>query len=324
MEFEPIERRLATRDAALVAEIEREFARLRGEVGSGRGETADFTTLIAKLRGARIVLAGERGGYVDFANSLLIIVREGLEVILIVSALAAYLSKGGHVVALRWLYGGAVVGVVSSIATAVLLDLLLENVAVGKELLEGITMLVAAVMLFFVSYWLISKVEARHWQHYIQRSLNRALGRGSRAAMAGVAFLAVYREGFETVLFYRALAADAPALPVVVGFLVGCCALAALWVGISFFSLRIPLKQFFGLTGTLLYVLAFRFLGSGIAELQGAGVVDFTPVVWWPDFAPLAMSANLETGLVQLTLIAAAAVALFVALSVRRRAEAVH
>jgi len=309
LQFEPVERRLGARDPALVGRIEREFSRLRGELGAGRNDAEGFETLLASLDDARNAAAAPKDWTAIFIASLLIILREGLEVILIVSALAAYLAKGGHTAALRWLYGGAGVGVVISIITAFALDVLLDNVAVGQEILEGITMLVAAAVLFSVSYWLISKVEARHWQNYIQRSLNHALGRGSNFAMAGVSFLAVYREGFETVLFYRALAVDSAFSPLAIGFAVGLAALAALWVAISWFSLRIPLKQFFGLTGALLYLLAFRFIGAGIGELQEAGVVTITPIAWWPDLSTLGMAANLETAMAQVILVVAAAIA---------------
>jgi len=142
--------------------------------------------------------------------------------------------------------------------------------------------------------------------------------------MAGVSFLAVYREGFETVLFYRALAVDVAAAPVISGFLVGSVLLAGLWVGITWFSLRIPLKPFFGLTGGLLYLLAFRFMGAGVGELQAAGVLPITPVGWWPNLSVLAMSANMETGVVQLILLVAAALAAAVLWSSRGQDAAAH
>jgi len=309
IQFEPLERRIGARDPAAVATVERRFSSLRGELGAGRNDVAGFEALTASLADLEAADNVPDSWYGVFIASLLIMLREGLEVILVVSALAAYLAKGGHAMALRWLYGGAWVGIAFSVVTAFLLDRLLDNVAIGKEILEGVTMLLAAAVLFSVSYWLISKVEARRWQDYIQRSLNHALGRGSNVAMAGVSFLAVYREGFETVLFYRALAVDAAAPPMFVGVVVGALALAVLWVGINRFSLRIPLKPFFGLTGGLLYLLAFRFVGAGVGELQAAGVMSITPVGWWPNLAPLAMVSNLETGVLQLILVVAAVIA---------------
>jgi FTR1 family protein len=324
IEFEPVERRVGARDPGLVAEVERRFSSLRGELGAGRNDVAGFDALSSSLAQVSDAGSAPDSWYGVFIASLLIILREGLEVILVVSALAAYLSKGGHATALRWLYGGAWVGIVISILTAFLLDRMLDNVAVGQEVLEGVTMLIAAGVLFSVSYWLISKVEAKRWQDYIQRSLNHALGQSSNFAMAGVSFLAVYREGFETVLFYRALAVDVAAAPVISGFLAGSVLLAGLWVGITWFSLRIPLKPFFGLTGGLLYLLAFRFMGAGVGELQAAGVLPITPVGWWPNLPILAMSANMETGVVQLLLVVAAALAAAVLWSSRGQDAAAH
>lgn len=315
MAFETVEKRLAIRAPELASRIEKDFADLRALVGDGKATAVDIEAISGGLVEARSALRGEVSGLAPFLDSLVIILREGMEAILIISALAAYLARGGHAIARRWLYEGAVAGVVVSLITAVIVDRLLAGSALAAELIEGITMVAAAVVLFLVSYWLISKVEAHHWQVYIREQLDRALGRGSRMALGGVAFLAVYREGFETVLFYRALAAEvAGPAAIVAGFAVGLALLALVYLAIARFSVNIPLRPFFSVTGLFLYLMAFRFAGAGVGELQEAGVMGVTAVAWWPDLPALAMSADLETALAQASLLAAAAVAAVVIL----------
>jgi high-affinity iron transporter len=310
MAFEPVERRIAALDPELAARLEGAFTRARAELLANRSAEAEFAVLREGLARTGERFAAPASGYADFVTSFLIMLREGLEAILVISALIAYVTRAGHEKARAWLYWGAVVGIGASLATAVALEMVIGGLGLGKEVLEGATMLVAAVVLFSVSYWLISRVEARHWQEYIQGRLNRALGTGSSVALAGASFLAVYREGFETALFYRALSLNAASMSAVAaGFVLGCVALFALFVGITRYSVRIPIRPFFTGTGILLYVLAFRFLGAGIAELQSAGTLPLTPVGWWPDLPLLDMAGNLETALAQLAMVVAAVAA---------------
>ena len=308
--FEGIEKRLALRAPQLVARIEADFVRLRARIAEGQAGPADIEAVRFGLVEASGVMVSGAVGLAPFFNSLVIILREGMEAILIISALAAYLLKGGHMLARRWLYEGAAGGVFASLVTALVVDRALAGSALAVELIEGVTMLVASVVLFSVSYWLISKLEARHWQAYIRGQLDRALGRSSRLAMAGVAFLAVYREGFETVLFYRALSAEVTTLaPVIAGFVLGLSLLGGVYLAITRFSVNIPLRPFFSITGAFLYLMAFRFAGAGVGELQEAGVLDVTAASWWPELPALGMSPNLETALAQALLLGAAVLA---------------
>ncbi|MFQ5477933.1 MAG: FTR1 family protein [Candidatus Binatia bacterium] len=311
MVFEKAERRLGARDQGLARSLERRFADLRAELSAGGDGGEAFSELQSLLLRADEVLRAETTHTGALSAALLIILREGLEAILIIGALAAYLVKAGNLLARRWLLEGAVAGVVASLVTAVVIERVLGGAGLAQELIEGTTMLLAAVVLFVVSYWLISRAEARRWQIFVHARLSRALGTGSRAAMMGVAFLAVYREGFETILFYRALLAQVEdSLAVAGGFGLGCIALFVVFLAIFKFGLSVPLRPFFSLTGSLLYVLAFRFVGGGITELQEGGVVSLTPVTWWPDLSWFGMAANLETALGQLVLVGAALAAL--------------
>jgi high-affinity iron transporter len=145
-----------------------------------------------------------------FLNSFGILVREGLEALLICTALAAAASKAGSRDSVRAIWQGAAAAIVVSIATAFAVDRVLHLTEADQEAIEGVTMLLAAVVLFYVSYWLLSKLEVARWMGYLR---DRMVGADSRWAMGGVAFLAVYREGAETVLFYRALAGIGAGFP---------------------------------------------------------------------------------------------------------------
>ncbi len=138
----------------------------------------------------------------------------------------------------------------------------------------------ATVVLFYVSYWLLSKMEVVKWNQFVKSKVHDALTSGSALALAAAAFLAVYREGFETVLFYKALfvsgGSAVGAMPVVAGMLAGGVILVGVYVAIHRFGVRLPLKPFFGVTSAFLYYMAFVFAGKGIAELQEGALVTTT------------------------------------------------
>jgi high-affinity iron transporter len=256
--------------------------------------------------------------------------REGLEAILIIGALMTFLVKTGAGHRRRDVNLGVGAAVGASLLTAVALETVFHLSQAHQEALEGITMLLATLVLFYVSYWLLSKMEVAKWNHFVKSKVQDAVTSGSAFALASAAFLAVYREGFETVLFYKAmfLAVDgsAGAAPVVAGMLVGGVILAAVYVAIHRFGVRLPLKPFFGVTSAFLYYTAFVFAGRGIAELQAASLVSTTPVSWAPLIPALGIYPTVESLLVQgvlLVLFAAALVWTFVLEPRRLRVSAV-
>src|SRR4029077_19542676 len=180
-----------------------------------------------------------------------------------IGAVVALLIKTGHRERLRSIWLGIALGLVASLATAVVMKTLLAAMPASREIVEATTMLVAVVVLFSVSYWLISKVEAAKWQQFIREKVNTALEHGGGRALALVAFLAVYREGAETALFYQALFHEGAhvILPITLGILVGFGALAVIFTLFYRFGVRIPLRPFFSVTSVLLYYMAFVFMG---------------------------------------------------------------
>ena len=158
-------------------------------------------------------------------------------------------------------------------------------------------MLVAVVVLFSVSYWLISKVEAAKWQQFIRDKVSSALNRGGGTALAFVAFLAVYREGAETALFYQALFGQGGKLvtPILLGIVVGSVILALIFTLFYRYGVRIPLRPFFAVTSVLLYYMAFVFMGKGIRELQEVNAFPMTVLRGFPHVDGMGIFPTLET-----------------------------
>jgi high-affinity iron transporter len=299
--FEPLEPPLGVAAPDLARRVEEEFLQLRGIMlkAVATPEAARAAAAItADLDAVGAALAPHANAYTVFMQAATIILREGFEVVLIISALLASVVKSGNRQMQRSILIGTAAGFGVSLATAYVLRRMLQGASAAASVpLEGLTMLLAALVLFWVSYWLISRAEAEKWQRFIQGQVQSALSAGSALALAGVAFLAVYREGVETVLFYEALlgSASGGAGTVVGGLVAGGAALVVVAVMFLRFGRRIPMRPFFLGTGGLLYYLAIVFAGQGVAELQVAGWIGLTPVPGVPRISVLGLYPTLET-----------------------------
>jgi high-affinity iron transporter len=306
--FEPLETPARAKSPGLVANMERQFADFKGAVKSSDVRRAEQAR-DAITGGLPTILDLARpttGPWSAFLQSFLIILREGFEAILVVGAVVAFLLKTGHRERLRSIWAGVAAALVASAATAVVLATVLRAMPASREVLEGATMLIAVAVLFSVSYWLISKVEAAKWQQFIRGKVNAALEHGGGTALAFVAFLAVYREGAETALFYQALFNEGVGngLPITLGILVGFGALAIVFTLFYRFGVRIPLRPFFATTSVLLYYMAFVFMGKGIRELQEGNLMTITVIPGFPHVEALGLFPSVETLLGQALLIA--------------------
>ena len=215
--------------------------------------------------------------WLTFLAAFGIIVREGLEAILVIAAIIAYLTKSGNGKTLKNVYIGAVFGILASFAAAGVL-FYLKKVWAGagqsQEVIEGITALIAVCVLFYVSNWMISKSEAASWSRYIDGKVQSSVAAGSGFALAFTAFLSVFREGAEVVLFYQPMLSEGNAGMVWAGFAAGCVLLVFVYLAITKLSIRLPIKLFFTATSILMAVMCVSFLGSGIKELAEGNVFD--------------------------------------------------
>ncbi len=297
--FEPLETPARAKKPGLVATMERHFADFKGAVKRND---------IAGAKSSRDAIADGLPSVIDltqqpstsweaFFQSFLIILREGFEAILVLGAVVAFLIKTGHRERLRSIWVGSTLGVFASLVTAVVLKTLLGAMPASRSLVEAITMLIAVVVLFSVSYWLISKVEAAKWQRFIREKVTSALEHGGGKALMLVAFLAVYREGAETALFYQALFNGGPnvGVPLALGLLAGLAALAVIFTLFYRYGVRIPMRPFFAVTSILLYYMAFVFMGKGIRELQEANVMPITVVPGAPHIDAMGIYPSVES-----------------------------
>ena len=320
--FEQVETEVRAKNGWLATELETTFGWLRTR--AVRADDAERRAirerLLAGLERAERVVADRPSGMSLFVASFFLLVREGFEAILIVAALMTFLAKAGAPERRRDVARGAWLAVAASLVTWVLVELLFQITPGQRETIEGGTMLLAAAVLFYVSYWLLSKIEAAKWTAFVRGKMQSALSSGSGMALTAVAFLAVYREGFETILFYKALftSAGASGVPVVGGIAAGSVGLVAVYVLINQLGLRVAMKPFFAVTGVMLYYMAFVFAGKGIAELQGARIVPLTVIEGAPRIPFLGLYPTLESLVVQGLLLALALVAAAWALRPKR------
>ncbi|OAN59551.1 FTR1 family iron permease [Magnetospirillum moscoviense] len=268
--------------------LEALFGEIIGLAGQGRPVPelqTKWSTLKALLEAATIAaLEPPTGPFQAFLQSLLILLREGIEAMLVVTALVAWLRRSGQGDKVSVIWMGVGLAMVFSLVAAWLFDRVIHLSDAGQEVLEGVILLVAALVLFHVSFWLLSKREAAAWQAYVQGQVAGAAQSGRMWTLGLAAFLAVFREGAETVLFYQALALSSPGQgPALVGgFVVAAIALAVLYLAMRHLSLRLPLGLFFTATAGLLFVLAVSFAGKGVLELQEGRWLPITPLDGWP------------------------------------------
>ncbi len=312
--FEPLETTARAKNPGLVSTMERHFADFKGAVTSSDLRAAEraHDAIEVGLPAVMALNQPTAGGWSAFLQSFLIILREGFEAILVVGAVVAFLIKTGHQDRLRSIWVGTALALAASGVTAIVLATVLRALPASSEIIEGATLLVAVAVLFSVSYWLISKVEAAKWQQFIKEKVTTALAQGGGTALAFVAFLAVYREGAETALFYQALFSEGAhlALPLSLGIVVGFAALAVIFTLFYRFGVRIPLRPFFTVTSALLYYMAFVFAGKGIRELQEGGAVPITLLPGFPNVEAMGIFNSVETLLAQLVLLGLLAFAL--------------
>ena len=315
-----MENKVGSRDVAFKTQLEGHFTRLVSLMKAGQPPAAlnaEAQALEQDLAKAVSLLGeGEKTQWSLLLYSLMIIVREGLEALLIVAAIVAYMVKNNHHDKLPLIRQSVVVALVCSVITAVIFQLLFTNSGASRELLEGVTMLIAVFMLFSMSYWLLSKVEARHWKAWLEGKLSNSLSRGSLIGLWMTSFLAVYREGAETVLFYYALVGDASNvsghLAILAGFAIGCVMLLVAWFLMRYSVVKLPLKPFFMFTGSFMYLMAFVFAGKGVLELVEGKLFQPTLLPGMPEIGWLGIYPYVETLLPQAALLVAALIALWV------------
>lgn len=278
--FELAEPALTVVDKPLKLAIEKQMVSFREAAKKGSVEQLEALqdSLVVLLNEAKQTLntTGMSKG-AAFFGSFIILLREGVEAILVLAAIMAALIKTGRREAMKYIHIGWISAVVLGFATWWVADNLIQISGASRELTEGFAALFAAAILVYVGFWLHNASHSQRWKKFVGHKIDNAMEGGTLWVLATVAFLAVYREMFETVLFYQAmwvqLDTDSEQ-----SFLLGIVAAVAVLVVLSLLvykaGIKLPIRQFFQINAILLFLLAVVFTGQGIAALQEAGIVS--------------------------------------------------
>jgi len=315
-----MENSIGARDSAFKSKLEGYFTRLVSQMNAGQSVDLlneqlslldnDLTEAVSTLTDIH-----HKSFWALLLASFTIIVREGLEALLIVAAIVSYLIKNDHQDKLYIIKNSVWVGLIASLITAALFQWIFENAGASREMLEGITMLFAVIILFSMSYWLLAKVEANRWKMYLENKLSLSITKGSLFGLWLASFLAVYREGAETVLFYYALGNDGTQqtfFAILTGLVAGIVILAICYFIMRYSVVRLPLKPFFMFTGCFMYLMAFSFSGNGVLELIEAKLFQPTLINSIPEISWLGIHPYVETLIPQVVLLIAALISLWI------------
>lgn len=303
--FEPLEPALKVRDAALMSEVETAMGNYRSKVATGTAPEVESSaaSLFALFDRVDTRLAPSESDAVStFVGALTILLREGVEALLVVVAMIAFLRKAERRDVLPYVHAGWVVALAAGGGTWLAATYLVGVSGASRELTEGFSSLFAAVVLLGVGMWMHQKSVAGRWQIYLQAKLSAALNQRTAWLLFGLSFVAVYREVFETVLFYAALWTPGSGLPLLAGLGSGIVVLGILAAVLLRTSARLPIGQFFAASSLLVAVLAVVLAGKGMAALQEAGVLSVDPVAF-PRIDVLGIHPSLETLLAQAVVI---------------------
>ena len=307
--FEPVEGVLGTRDGGLMVEVEQAMAAFRTAIARGEPVPQLQQRLVATeqlLHRAEVALAPEAESWIaTFLGAFAILLREGLEALLVVIAMIAFLRKAERPEALPFVHGGWVAALGAGAVTWAVATFAIGISGASRELTEGIGSLLAAIILLWVGIWMHGKSQAAEWRRYIQEKMQGALSRGSGWFLFGLAFLVVYREVFETILFYAALWTADNGAAILAGALTGAALLAVIaWLMLRL-SRTLPIGQFFRYSAILIAILAVVLAGKGIGALQEAGVIGVTPLPSAPRLPMLGLFPTAEAIGAQLLTLAA-------------------
>lgn len=281
--FELAENALDAYDPKLRKDIEKSMMAFR-QLTSQSDKQDELTALLEKtnsqLGQAQDMLSADTlSDSTLFTASLVILLREGLEAMLVVLALVTVLVKTERRDAVKYVHAGWIFALFAGVATWWAAQNLISISGASREIMEGVGALMAAVILFYVGFWMHSKTNAAAWQAYINQHIHRHLSTGTLWGLAGLSFIAVYREVFETVLFYQALmtqSAASQSMSIATGFVTAAVILAVLFWVIIKYSLRLPIRKFFTFSTYLMLALSFVLIGKAVAALQEADLISIS------------------------------------------------
>tara|TARA_R110001583_G_scaffold187646_1_gene349080 strand:+ start:12449 stop:14458 length:2010 start_codon:yes stop_codon:yes gene_type:complete len=306
--FELIENNLDARDSVLRKSVESQLLNFRNVLDKASNDTQvgkELQLILQQLELVENTLTGEvLSNNAMFFASLIILLREGLEALLVVLALITVLIKTQRRDAIRYVHLGWISALVAGGFTWWAAENIIDISGSSRELMEGGAALLAAGILFYVGYWMHSKTKATQWQQYIQYNVERHLGTGTLWGLTGLAFISVYREVFETILFYQSLLTQAvgdgsQSSYVWYGLVAAVAIIMLITWGMLKYSLKLPIGRFFAISSYFMLVLAFVLAGKGVSALQEAAVIAIAPFPFDITVSWLGISATWQGVLTQ-------------------------
>lgn len=302
--FEPVEPALAAKNKGLFEEIEKTMGAYRGAIGGG--QTAAAVQMVDRLQSlltdAQAALGGASDPWSAFLGALTILLREGLEALLVVVAMMSFLKKAERTDVLPYVHAGWVAALAAGGLTWAVATYIVDLSGASREMTEGVSAIFAAVVLLCVGIWMHQKSLAGRWQSYVRQKLASALNRKSAMVLFALSFVTVYREVFETVLFYAALWTPGNGTYLLGGLATGIVILSAIAVVLLRSAARLPIGQFFAFSSALVAVLAVVLMGKGVAALQKVGLLEITPITV-PRIDLLGIYPSMQTVLAQLLIV---------------------
>ena len=290
MTWPAVEGEIQTRNGTLYKQLENNIPIIAGKLSS---TDPDLEALKSQLEQYKQEISLLQKKEYSIWDAALIMLREGLEALLIVSALIAFLKKTNNNRFEKWIWLGAIAGVILSVVTAIIMNSIFSTALAGtnREILEGVTGIIAVMMMIGVGIWLHQKSNLNAWNQYIKKQMGQALSKESVVAMAFISFLSIFREGAETIIFYSGMAPSISTEKLIMGIGIAVCILLLFTIFFIKYSTRMPITPFFKVATILIYVLAFKILGVSIHALQLTNVLSTTlikplPIIDFIGFFP--------------------------------------
>ena len=280
--FEQVEIPLRIADNDLTIAAENQFATIRTAISDGK-PLSEIRDQVVVLRGMlddaerKLTEAGIGAPALVTGQSFLILFREGFEVVLLLAVLVGYLEAARSPQYIKPILGGVALAAVATVVTVLLMPMLFRLLPVSREVLEAVVALLAVAVLFYVSFWLIARLEQKRWMEFVRARLWSAISVGSTASLVAVGFTAVYREGFETALFYQSLLTFGEGLGryVLLGIGLAVAALAVVAHIVFALGRKLPVRKFMNTAVALVMATSVAFLGNALNTLQSADVLAY-------------------------------------------------
>ncbi|MEB5567730.1 FTR1 family iron permease [Mammaliicoccus sciuri] len=294
-----VESEISTRNGALYTKIEQKIPQYAGQLDEDNKD--DIGSQLETLN-QEIKSTISKTSY-TFWDAALILLREGVEALLIIMALLTVTRKSEQTKASKWIVAGSVIGIVLSIALAFIFKAIFENLGSTRELTEGLVGIGSVILMIIVGIWLHSKSSLDSWQNFINKNMDKAMSTGSIVTFGLVAFLSVFREGAETIIFYLGIVGKISTWSLILGIIVASVILALIAIFFNQITKWIPIHRLFFIMSLFIFILAFKILGVSIHTLQILNIVPQHTINHLPFIDLIGFYPTYETLILQLALV---------------------